>query len=149
VRNYLKTWINDVVKTYNFDGIRIDTIPEVSKDFWSEYTASSGVFQMGECFNGDVTFVAGYQGPVSALFNYPMYFKINDVWIYDHSMFEIRTLYADEDNHFSNVDILGSFMDNHDNARFLSKSGNWAAFKSAITFAMTARGIPFFYYGDE
>jgi len=40
-------------------------------------------------------------------------------------------------------------MDNHDNARFLSHTNNWAAFKSAITFALTARGIPFFYYGDE
>lgn len=64
-------------------------------------------------------------------------------------MFEIRTLYQQEDKSFSDVDILGSFMDNHDNARFLSKTNNWAAFKSAITFAMTARGIPFFYYGDE
>ena len=64
-------------------------------------------------------------------------------------MFEIRELYKSEELYFSNVDILGSFIDNHDNARFLSKTKNWAAFKSAITFAMTARGIPFFYYGDE
>ena len=78
-----------------------------------------------------------------------MFFKIQDVWIGKHSMFEIRELYASEDQYFQDVDILGSFMDNHDNARFLSKTSNWAAFKSAITFAMTARGIPFFYYGDE
>lgn len=64
-------------------------------------------------------------------------------------MFEIRDLYNYEQSVFQNVDILGSFMDNHDNARFLSHTSNWAAFKSAITFAMTARGIPFFYYGDE
>jgi alpha-amylase len=64
-------------------------------------------------------------------------------------MFEIRDLYNYEQSVFQNVDILGSFMDNHDNARFLSHTSNWAAFKSAIAFAMTARGIPFFYYGDE
>ena len=40
--------------TYKFDGIRIDTIPEVHADFWSEYGEASGVFQMGECFNGNV-----------------------------------------------------------------------------------------------
>lgn len=137
------------MQIYNFDGIRIDTIPEVPKDFWTEYNQAAGVFQMGECFNGDVGFVAGYQGPVTSLFNYPMFFKIQDVWIYNHSMFEIRQLYMSEDIYFDDVDILGSFMDNHDNARFLSKTNNWAAFKSAITFAMTARGIPFFYYGDE
>jgi len=37
VRGYLKDWIKKTVSTYNFDGIRIDTIPEVPKDFWSEY----------------------------------------------------------------------------------------------------------------
>lgn len=31
----------------------------------------------------------------------------------------------------------------------MSKTNNWAAYKSAILFSMTARGIPFFYYGDE
>ena len=40
-------------------------------------------------------------------------------------------------------------MDNHDNARFLSQYDSLGSFKNAITFALTARGIPFFYYGDE
>lgn len=31
VRQYLKDWIKNLVNTYGFDGIRIDTIPEVSK----------------------------------------------------------------------------------------------------------------------
>lgn len=48
------------------------------------------------------------------------------------------------------MDALGSFMNNHDNSRWLSNyPGNIPGFKNAITFAMTARGIPFFYYGDE
>ena len=44
VREYLINWIKQVVDKFDFDGIRIDTIPEVGKDFWSEYTQSSGVF---------------------------------------------------------------------------------------------------------
>lgn len=44
VRQYLKDWIKKLVQTYNFDGIRIDTIPEVPKDFWREYGESAGVF---------------------------------------------------------------------------------------------------------
>jgi len=44
VRSYLKKWIKNTVSKFDFDGIRIDTIPEVSKDFWSEYTEASGVF---------------------------------------------------------------------------------------------------------
>ena len=65
-------------------------------------------------------------------------------------MYTLRTLYDQEQQSFKDVDLLGSFMDNHDNARFLCIfPGNITGFKSAITFAMTARGIPFFYYGDE
>jgi glycosidase len=33
-----------LVSKYGFDGIRIDTIPEVPKGFWAEYGAAAGVF---------------------------------------------------------------------------------------------------------
>ena len=82
-----------MVSEYDFDGIRIDTIPEVPKDFWSEYSAASGVFQMGEVFNGSVPYVSDYQNYVSALFNYPMFFTLHDVYGSGNSMFSIRTLY--------------------------------------------------------
>lgn len=65
-------------------------------------------------------------------------------------MYKIRERYDEEDKAFRDVDALGSFMDNHDNARWLcSFPNNFEAFESAVVFAMTARGIPFFYYGDE
>ena len=60
VRSELKSWVKNLVSTYGFDGIRIDTIPEVPKDFWSEFGAASGVFQMGENFNGDPAYVGPY-----------------------------------------------------------------------------------------
>jgi alpha-amylase len=149
VRNYLLNWVHDVVQTYNFDGIRIDTVQEVPRDFWQEYNPASGVFQMGECYNEDPSYVGYYQPALTALFNYPMYFTIKNVYAYGHSMFEIRQQYDTENGTFTDVDALGSFVDNHDNPRFLSLNSNWALFKSALTFGMTARGIPFFYYGDE
>ena len=51
--------------------------------------------------------------------------------------------------HFKDVDALGIFVDNHDNARFLHSQGDVRLFKSALVFSLTARGIPFFYYGSE
>jgi alpha-amylase len=36
--------VKDVVQKFNFDGIRIDTVPHVKKDFWKEYAASAGVY---------------------------------------------------------------------------------------------------------
>lgn len=107
-----------MVATYKFDGIRIDTIPEVPADFWNEYGEASGVFQMGECFNGDVNYVAPYQQHLTALFNYPMYFTIKDVFGSGKSMYNIKNRFAEEDGKFKDVDALGIFVDNHDNARF-------------------------------
>ena len=60
VRTYLKNWISKVVSTYDFDGIRIDTVPHVPKPFWTEYGEAAGVFQMGEALNGDPDFVGDY-----------------------------------------------------------------------------------------
>jgi len=80
VRSYLKEWISDVVTRYDFDGIRIDTVPHVPKDFWKEYTEAAGVFQVGEVFNGDPNYVGDYQNYVTSLFNYPMFFSVRDVF---------------------------------------------------------------------
>ena len=100
VRQYLKDWVKGIVNTYGFDGIRIDTIPEVPKDFWAEYGQSAGVFQMGECFNGDPAYVGPYQGSLTGLFNYPMFYSISDVFGAGKSMYGIRNRYNQEASHF-------------------------------------------------
>lgn len=64
-------------------------------------------------------------------------------------MQNIRSRYSVESSHFSDIDALGVFVDNHDNARFLNSQKNTNMFKSALTFSLTSRGIPFVYYGNE
>lgn len=44
LHDIVSTWIS----TYGFDGIRIDTVKHVRKDFWSGYAAAAGVFATGE-----------------------------------------------------------------------------------------------------
>jgi alpha-amylase len=44
VANTLTTWIKQLVTTYGFDGLRIDTVPEVPKWFWTEFAAAAGVY---------------------------------------------------------------------------------------------------------
>ena len=150
MRGYLKDWVKGIVQEYGFDGIRIDTIPEVPADFWSEYGQAAGVFQMGECFNGDPAYVGPYQNHLTALFNYPMYYTIGDVFGSSKSMYNIRDRYNQESQHFNDIDALGVFVDNHDNPRFLhNHSGNKTGLKQAVTFSLTSRGIPFTYYGTE
>ena len=79
-----------------------------------------------------------------------MYYTIGDVFGSHQSMYKIRTRYSAEEQHFSNVDVLGVFVDNHDNARFLNRySNNKTGLKQAEVFALTSRGISFTYYGTE
>ena len=64
-------------------------------------------------------------------------------------MWEIHNLYESGNSVFSDQDILGIFVSNHDNPRWLHMYGDWTTFKSVITFLFFSRGIPIFYYGDE
>jgi len=54
-----------------------------------------------------------------------------------------------EQGAFADMDALGVFIDNHDNPRFLSITPSQALFKSSLTFALFAQGIPIIYYGSE
>lgn len=44
----LHSIVSDWVTTYDFDGIRIDTVKHIRKDFWSGYEEAAGVFATGE-----------------------------------------------------------------------------------------------------
>ena len=48
---------------------------------------------------------------------------------------------------------MGNFIDNHDNARVLSWSGNWEDkkkhYKTINAMVLTSVGIPIIYYGTE
>lgn len=149
VRSTLKKWIYDTVHTYGFDGIRVDSVPEVPKDFWSEYTSSAGVYSVGEVFNGDPSYVSGYQGPLAATLNYPMYFKLKSAFQDGGSMHSIHDGVTQNAAMFKDVSILGNFLDNHDNVRFLNENKDWNVLKNALAYVIFAEGIPIIYYGTE
>jgi len=43
-----------MVQTYDLDGLRIDTVPEVPPSFWKEYVKSAGVYAVGEVDDGNM-----------------------------------------------------------------------------------------------
>jgi len=149
VHDTLIAWIKDLVQKWGIDGLRVDTVPEVAHDFWTEFSQSAGVFTIGEVYNGDVNYVGGYQGNLDATLGYPMYFTLTDVYAYGHSAFEIRAQWDAMTPAFKDLDVLGNFVDNHDQPRFLNRNGEVNTLKNALAFILFARGLPIVYYGTE
>lgn len=148
VTQTLLDWIKNLVAKYNIDGIRIDTVPEVPKTFWSQFSAASGVYSLGEVFDGRFSYSAGYQGSVDGVLAYPFYYQTKNCFAYGHPMSEFENYYQ-QASVYKDLSVLGIFADNHDNARFLSQNSNRVLFKSYIGFTLTAIGIPIIYYGSE
>eukprot|EP00300_Choanocystis_sp_HF-7_P006902 c14974_g1_i2.p1 GENE.c14974_g1_i2~~c14974_g1_i2.p1 ORF type:complete len:471 (+),score=79.90 c14974_g1_i2:22-1434(+) len=148
VRETLKSWIHNLVQTYGFDGIRIDTIPEVPKPFWDEFVDAAGVFAVGEVFNGGLPYVQGYESHVGAVMNYPLFFLIRDVFGSQRDMDALESDYFKQRGVWQDVDMNPVFVDNHDNQRFLGIWNDYGRYKSALTFAMT-QPLSIGYYGAE
>ena len=139
-----------MVSKYNFDGIRVDTVPHVKNPFWVEYAEAAGVFSIGEVSTGDVGKLAVYSNHgLDTTLNYPMYYIIRDVFNYKYSMYELKQILESESAKINDVNALGNFIDNHDTARFLSVSKSKSLLKAALTFSFFAPGIPILYYGTE
>ena len=56
----LYNWVQSLVKEHGIDGLRIDTVKHIRKDFWPGFAASSGVYTVGEVEDGDTAYVANY-----------------------------------------------------------------------------------------
>ncbi|KAL0220164.1 hypothetical protein RCL1_000019 [Eukaryota sp. TZLM3-RCL] len=151
VRKSLNSWIYNIIKDFKIDGIRLDTVPHVPNHFWSEFTRVADVFSIGEVFNGNKSFVGAYQfnNNMDSLLNYPLYFTLKDVFGKKQTMYWFRLHYSDMEKYFSNQDVLGNFIDNHDNPRFLNEFNDLRSYYSALAFVLTSRGIPIVYYGSE
>ena len=142
VRTTLLSWIKNLVSTYKIDGIRIDTIPEVPKWFWKQFSDSSGVFQVGEVFDGRLDYVSDYQNCcIDSVLNYPLYFTLKDVFMNGGSLREMEQSLANISKYFHDPSILGVFVDNHDNSRFLYSNGNVKRFRNAVAFSLLTSKI--------
>lgn len=149
------TWISTIVKKYNLDGLRVDTVPEVPKWFWQQFTQSSGVYTVGEVFNGNMGYVGGYVGSVTSVLNYPFFYWVRDTIFNNKDMTNLRMYYSEWSKHIDlkQLHYMANFVDNHDNARWLSWGGDWEnkkkIFKTGHVLTLTSVGIPMVYYGSE
>ena len=147
VTEKLVEWIHDLVSKYDLDGIRIDTIMEVPKWFWDKFRASAGVFQIGEAFNGDIDYVSDYQNYLDSVFNYPLYYSIESGFCGD--LTHIEGYWFNNRPKYPQPEYTATFVENHDNPRFLFRCNDRAKFTNAVVFSLLWEGIPVFYYGGE
>ncbi len=151
-------------ETSGLDGYRLDTFPYVSRKFWSTWHAGlhqiyPNLTTIGEVFHPDpsvTSFFAGGQrrfdgidSGLNTLFDFPMFFAIRDVLLRDAPTGRIADVLR-HDSLYVHPDALVTFFANHDVPRFASADGASAAkLKQAFGLALTLRGIPEIYYGDE
>lgn len=146
----LNDWVGWLVKEYGFDGVRIDTVKHVSKKFWPDFSNSTGVYTIGEVFDGNPDYLAGYDDLLGGLLNYAVYYPMNRFYQQQKtSSQELVDMIDTVSSKFSDPTALGTFLDNHDNARWLHQKNDVSLFKNALAFVILSRGIPIVYYGSE
>jgi glycosidase len=165
--NIYKFWLEQ-----GFDGFRVDTVKHVDQGFWQNWcpqihsdAASHGspnFFMFGEVYDSSETKNASYTGTISgtnfeldSVLDYPLYFSISSVFARGNS----NTKQIED--HYNRVDSiydpsskmrLVTFLDNHDQPRFLNSANannNTQRLNIALAFLYTSRGIPCLYYGTE
>ena len=170
---YVRSNMAEVYKFWiaqGFDGFRIDTVKHVEAGFWQNwcpavhaYASSIGksnFFMFGEVYDGSESKCGSYTGTQSggpfeldSVLDYPLFFTIN-------SVFATASGNTQQiENHYNAIAAnydpaaqmrLVTFLDNHDQPRFLSASGVTAArLNVALAFLYSARGVPCLYYGTE
>ncbi|OJJ01945.1 hypothetical protein ASPVEDRAFT_129925 [Aspergillus versicolor CBS 583.65] len=149
IRTLFQEWVAWLIEEYGFDGLRIDTVKHVEKDFWSAFSKAAGVYTIGEVWDGDPAYLAGYADSMDGLLNYAVYYPVNAFYQQTGPSQDIVDMHEQIDNSFPDPSALGTFIDNHDNARWLSVKNDQSLLKNALAYVVLARGIPIVYYGTE
>ncbi|KAF2636860.1 alpha-amylase A type-3 precursor [Massarina eburnea CBS 473.64] len=149
IRTLYQNWISNLVSEYSFDGVRIDTVKHVEKEFWPGFVAASGVYCIGEVFDGGPDFLAGYASTMPGLLNYAIYYPMNNFFQQKGSSQALVDMHNTVSSKFPDPAALGTFLDNHDNPRWLSVKNDQSLLKNALAYVVLSRGIPIVYYGTE
>ncbi|KAF7338941.1 Glycoside hydrolase family 13 protein [Mycena venus] len=129
VVNTLYTWIEDMVKEYDVDGVRIDTVE-----------------------TDNATYAASYLGAVDGVLDYPTWYALIKAFASlrgNLSAFQDSPALASLAPASSAPPITAAFLENHDQPRFPSYTTDEALRKNAMVWPFVGDGIPTMYYGQE
>lgn len=145
------------------DGLRIDTFPYVSREFWNQFSSQlhtlyPNLTAVGEISNTDPQIVSSFAGGVTrngvdtglwSPLDFPLQHAMTNVFAGGTSMEQLAAV-LQQDALYPHPERLTPFIDNHDQIRFASEpGGTLKANKLAMAFLLTVRGMPHLYSGDE
>jgi hypothetical protein len=129
-------------------------VKHVPLDFWARFNATpelAGKLRLGELLDGDPSEVARTwtQGGFTAMFDFPLAFAIADVFCRGESPAKLAAVLTN-DRRYPDPSSLVTLADNHDLPRLMSVCGkDEAKVAEALTFLLTARGVPSLMWGTE
>jgi glycosidase len=158
IDGYLKA-AAQLFQQHGVDGFRLDAVKHIT---WGwEYSFANSIYTYGDSF----LFGEWYQGNTSdplyhdsykfanksgiSLLDFPLNTAIRNVFGSNANFSEIDSVITTEGSNFTWKEDLVTFVDNHDMARFLSINNNNNRLHEALSFILTARGVPCIYYGTE
>ncbi len=146
------------------DGYRVDTVPYVSRKFWSEWHQGlrriyPRLSTIGEVFHRDPAVTSFFAGgrpgwdgidtEFTTVFDFPMCFTLRDVLLHGAPAGRIANILR-QDSLYPHPEYLVPFFANHDLPRLAGDSAATPAkLRLAFGLTLTLRGIPEIYYGDE
>ncbi|WWC85608.1 uncharacterized protein L201_000472 [Kwoniella dendrophila CBS 6074] len=150
----LHSWIQDLVKVFHIDAIRVDTVKHVRKDFWPGFVKAAGVVAMGEVLHGDPAYLAPYQrSSMTSILDFASFFHIRRAFEVSQNPAGVVAELVDMVNRihrlFPDPTTLGSFLDNHDFPRFAGLTNDPSLIKNAAVYPFINDGVPMFYMGGE
>lgn len=151
-------------ETSGLDGFRVDTFAYIDRKFWTGWHEGlrkiyPNFFTIGEVFHPDPSVASRFEGGqrlwdgvdtgLTTLFDFPMCFVLRDVLLRDAPAARIAGILR-QDSLYPRPNLLLPFFSNHDMKRFAGEPGSSPArLRLAFGLALTLRGIPQLYYGDE
>ncbi|RPD58617.1 glycoside hydrolase family 13 protein [Lentinus tigrinus ALCF2SS1-7] len=147
----MNSWIKGLVSDYDIDGIRIDTVKHVRKDFWPDFASSAGTFTIGEVLDEEPSYVADYTKVIDSVLDYPTWFSLTAAFKNNTGNLTAlaATVWQSQSSYKNGELMTGSFLENHDQPRFQSLTQDEALIKNAMTWPFVQDGIPILYYGQE
>lgn len=96
----------------SIDGLRIDTVKHVRKDFWPAFVASSGVYTVGEVLDGGVSYVAPYTDVMDGILDYVTYYQLTYAFqATNGSIADLVTAHDELKTGVNDTTLLGKFLD--------------------------------------